>query len=197
MKSKSICFASARTYIENVCEKIEATMNVTLRNWHMPMDPEYHPEVDDPPLLNKEQASQYRMLVGSTLWATTLGRYDILYCTNILARYNSIPREGRLKGMLRVFGYLSSYKKAMNVFDIREFTTETLDDLSHGWKELYPNAYEELPPDRVPKMKPLSMTAIYNASHVPCLVTRRSATGIVLLLNNFILLCTSKRQNTS
>ena len=99
--------------------------------------------------------------------------------------------------MLRVFGYLRSYKKAMNVFDIREFTTETLDNISNGWKELYPNAYEELPPDMpVPKKKPLSMTAIYDASHAPCLITRRSVTGIVLLLNNFILRCTSKRQNT-
>ena len=85
----------------------------------------------------------------------------------------------------------------MNVFDIGEFTMETLDDISHGWKELYPNAYEKLLPDMpVRERKPLSMTAICDASHGPCLVTRRSVTGIVLLLNNFILRCTSKCQNT-
>ena len=47
-----------------------------------------------------------------------------------------------------------------------------------------------------PKMKPVSISCIYDASHAPCLVTRRSVSGIVVLLNNTILRCTSKRQNT-
>ena len=56
---------------------------------------------------------------------------------------------------------------------------------------------EELPPDMsTPKMKPLHITTIYDASHAPCLVTRKSVTGIALLLNNTVLRCTTKRQNT-
>ena len=54
--------------------------------------------------------------------------------------------------------------------------------------ELYPGACEELPhgiPD--PKMKSVSISSIYDASHAPCLVTRRSVSGIVILLNNTIL----------
>ena len=47
-----------------------------------------------------------------------------------------------------------------------------------------------------PKMKPVSISSIYDASHAPYLVTRRSVSGIVILLNNTILRCTSKRQNT-
>ena len=45
-------------------------------------------------------------------------------------------------------------------------------------------------------MKPINVSDIYDASHAPCLVTRRSVTGVILMLNNFILRCTSKRQNT-
>ena len=45
-------------------------------------------------------------------------------------------------------------------------------------------------------MKAIRITSIYDASHAPCLVTRRSVSGIVLMLNNTILRCTSKRQNT-
>ena len=71
------------------------------------------------------------------------------------------------------------------------------DEIPHGWGELYPGACEELPPDMsTPKMKPVKITTIYDASHAPCLVTRRSVTGISLLLNNTVLRCTTKKQNT-
>jgi len=83
------------------------------------------------------------------------------------------------------------------VFDFRDFTHDLGEEIEHGGSELYPNAKEELPPDMPkPKMKAVRITSIYDASHAPCLVTRRSVTGIILLLNNFLLRCTSKRQNT-
>ena len=172
-------------------------MHVQLRNYHMPMNPGYHPEIDESAILTPEMASKYRMLVGSALWATTLGRYDIMYATSTFARYNAIPREGHLNGMLRVFGYLKSHSKAKLVFVTRDFTVPMGDEVPHGWGELYPGACEELPPDMpTPKMKPINVTTIYDASHAPCLVTRRSVTGIVVLLNNTVLRCTTKRQNT-
>ena len=34
---KSTCFLSARTYIENFCEKIEETFDMKLRSHHAPM----------------------------------------------------------------------------------------------------------------------------------------------------------------
>ena len=55
---KSTCFLSARTYIENVCEKIEETFNMKLRS------PDYHPEIDESPLLSPEDGSKYRMPCG-------------------------------------------------------------------------------------------------------------------------------------
>ena len=199
---ESTCFLSALTYIENVCEKIEEVFKGRLKgrglkSSHMPMSPEYRPEIDDSPLLSPEDASRYRMLVGSALWATTLGRHDILYATSTFARYNAIPREGHLLGMLRVFGYLKCHSKAKLVFDTRDFMDSNGEEISHGWGELYPGACEELPHDMpISKMKPVSISCIYDASHAPCLVTRRSVSGIVVLLNNTILRCTSKRQNT-
>jgi hypothetical protein len=161
------------------------------------MDPNYHPEVNNSPILSDNLISKYHMLVGSALWATTLGRYDILYATNTFDQYNILPREGHLNGTLPVFGYLKSFRKAKLVFDIQDFAEETGEEIQHGWGELYPNAKEDLPPDMLePKMKGIKITSIYDASHAPCLVTRRLVTGIVLLLNNFIFRCTSKRQNT-
>ena len=108
-KKRGTCYLSAKTYIENVCEKTETAFGKKLRHFHMPMDPNYRPEVDDTELLSPEMASKYRMLVGSGLWATTLGSYDVLYAVNTFARYNMMPRAGYLQGMLRVFGYLKSH----------------------------------------------------------------------------------------
>ena len=139
----------------------------------MPMSPDYHPEIDDSPLLSADDGSRYRMLAGSALWATTLGRHDILYASSTFALYNAIPREGHLLGMLRVFGYLKCHSKAKLVFDTRNFMEDTGEEVSHGWGELYPGACEELPHDMlVPKMKTVNIASIYDASHDPCLVTK-------------------------
>ena len=58
-------------------------MEVNLCNYHMPMDPAYHPEIDESPLLTPESGTKYIMLVESVLWATVLGRFDIMYATSI------------------------------------------------------------------------------------------------------------------
>ena len=48
------------------------------------------------------------------------------------------------------------------------------DEVPHGWGELYPGACEEIPDDMPePKMKQISITTNYYASHASCLVTRR------------------------
>ena len=103
LENGSTCYISAKTYIENVCKKIEKVMDRPLRNFHMPMDVDYRPETDESPLLSPNEGSKYRMLVGSALWATVLGRFDILYAVSTFARYNSMPREGHLDGMIRLF----------------------------------------------------------------------------------------------
>ena len=40
-----------------------------------------------------------------------LGRFDVMFAMVTMARFSQIPREGHLKAMLRVFGYLKGYAK--------------------------------------------------------------------------------------
>ena len=68
------CSLSAHTYIENICDKIEKATDAKSRNYQMPMDPDYHPEIDNLIVLSDDLIAKYRMLVGSALWAATLGR---------------------------------------------------------------------------------------------------------------------------
>ena len=47
-------------------------------------------------------------MVGSLNWAITLGRFDIQFSVTTMARYSHAPREGDLKAVIRIFGYLKN-----------------------------------------------------------------------------------------
>ena len=102
---------SAKTYLKNICDKIERVFGTTLRNYNTPLEAGYHPELDDSELLDDDDTTKYRMLTGSLNWAVTIGRVDVMFAATTMARYNHAPRSGHLKVMLRVFGYLNTISK--------------------------------------------------------------------------------------
>ena len=57
-----------------------------------------------------------------------------------------------------------------------------------NWIEFYPDAEEDIPPDM--------LTMYVDEDHARDQVTRRSVTGIILLVNNTPLVCISRRQKT-
>ena len=56
-------------------------------------------------------------MVGSLNWTITIGRFDIQYAGTTLARYSHAPREGHLKAVIRVFGYLKKFHKGKLLID--------------------------------------------------------------------------------
>jgi len=50
---------SAETYIQNVTAKYKALFGGTLQEFKTPMDHEYHPELDQSPLLDAKSSSMY------------------------------------------------------------------------------------------------------------------------------------------
>ena len=99
--------------------------------------------------------------------------------------------------MLRVFGYLKNHSKHGIIVDTRERIIPTNDEITVNWKEQYPGATEELPPDMpTPKGKTIQITTYVDADHAHDQVTRRSVTGILLFVNNTPIKWYSKRQNT-
>ena len=95
----------AKTYISNVCQRVEELFNVKLKSYETPMASDDHPEMDDSGLLNHDDHSRYRMLIGCGQWAVTLGRFDVMYATQTMARFSAAPKQEHMKRMLRVFGY--------------------------------------------------------------------------------------------
>jgi hypothetical protein len=82
---------SAKTYVKNVCDKIEKLFGKELKAYGSPMEPEDHPELDDSELLSVEDIPKYQMLIGCAQWAVTLGRCDIQYVKKF--RPDRVPRD--------------------------------------------------------------------------------------------------------
>jgi len=82
-----------------------------------PMDPEYYPELDETPFLPPEDISKYRSIVGSLNWILTLGRFDIAYALNTLSRYNMAPKQGHMKALQKILGYLRDKAHGKLVID--------------------------------------------------------------------------------
>ena len=190
---------SAKTYIVGLADRVEKILG-PFKHFHFPMDPSYHPELDESSLLVGDDITIYRMIIGSALWAITLGRYDIMYATTNLARYNIAPREGHLKAAKRIIGYLKHYCKGRILIDSRDFEMPpevVIPEVQADWAVHYPDAEEELP-DNMPeaKMKPLQQTYFVDASHMGNKVTGRSDTGILGFLQSTPSFWYSKSQRT-
>ena len=82
-----------------------------------PMIEDAHPELDESPLLSPHEASKYRACIGSANWIVTLGRFDVAYAVNTLARFSMAPREGHMAMVRRLFGYLKKFSKGRILFD--------------------------------------------------------------------------------
>jgi hypothetical protein len=150
-------------------------------------------------LLPDDEISIYKSLLGSANWIITLGRYDIAYATNTLSRYSMAPRKGHMKAMHRVFGYLRNKFKGQLLIDVNQPPVRDNIDTTvmPDWKEFYPDAVENIPKDRPePKGKLCTITCYVDADHARDMVTRRSVSGILLLLNNTLVQWQSKCQKT-
>jgi len=189
---------SADTYIKNSVARLERQMDKQFGTSSTPMAEADHPELDDSPLCTAKEATLYRSMIGSANWVVTLGRFDIAFALQSLARFGMAPRTGHLKRLEKVFAYLKHHSSEKIVCDPSypdhsDYKTSQ----EQNWEDFYPDAQEEMPPDMpVPKGRPARITCYVDADHAHCKMTRRSVTGVVLFINNMPVRWISKRQTT-
>jgi len=109
------------------------------------------------------------------------------------------PKKGHMSALHRVFGYLNRYADGKIPIDVGEPPIRAHAKITKGqnWIEFYPDAEEDVPPDMLPPLGDEATLTVYvDADHARNQVTRRSVTGIVLLVNNTPLVWISKRQKT-
>ena len=192
---------SAKTYIKNVTPKLERIAECTFRKANTPMEESYHPESDESELLDEKGQSLYRAIIGSANWLVTLGRFDLQYATNTLARFSHAPRLGHMLQAQRIFGYLKKdYTRKGRILIDPNFHQPHSDlkfEQYDNWKEFYPDAGDELPPNMPEARGAKAKVTVYvDADHAHCTLTRRSVTGIILFVNNTPIKFISKMQKT-
>jgi hypothetical protein len=115
-----------------------------------------------------------------------------------MGRFRTAPRVGHMERLKRIVGYLKKYDMGAIRFRTTEPDYSHLEEPDVDWTYLvYGNIKEELPPNMP---RPLRKTVVHacfvDANLLHDVVTGRSATGILNLLNLTPLDFTSKRQET-
>jgi hypothetical protein len=157
-----------------------------------------HSGKNDSPLYSEDDSAKYRSIVGCCIWIIVLGIFDIAYDTSAMSSFKMLPKEGHLKAVKRILSYLKTFPKGRVIIDTSypDHSMYLVEDHSN-WIEFYPDASEEVPKDLPPEKGPrVRMTVDVDAEHANDLVTRRSITGILVMLNNTPIRWISKRQKT-
>jgi hypothetical protein len=158
----------------------------------------YHPEIDCSELLGPADIQKYQSLVGSMQWAVSLGRFDIATAVMTLSVFRAAPRVGHLERAKRVVGYLSKMKHAIIWFRVREPDLSDLPDIEYDWElSVYRSVKEAVPQDApTPRGNRVTMIHYVDANLYHDLLTGRSVTGILHILNQCPIDWFSKKQAT-
>jgi hypothetical protein len=117
--------------------------------------------------------------------------------TGKLSRYCVSPRLGHLEQVLHIFAYLKRFSSCSMVFNWHEPTIDESKFKVCDWTSQYPGAKEAIPSNMPePRGKTVVTRCYVDADHAGCLATRRSNTGVLILVNEAPMLWYSKRQIT-
>ena len=148
------------------------------------------PELDVSPHLGQDDHTWFQQLIGILNWIVELGRIDT---HNVVARhsaYLAAPQVGHIKAVLHVFACLKATNNKLIEFD--KTLPELPDDNIDG-----DNASDinEKPP-RMPRPlgNPVRISCYVDADHAGNQATRRSYTGIIMMINKAFVSSFSKRQ---
>jgi hypothetical protein len=116
-----------------------------------------------------------------------------------MGSYRTAPRIGHLERLKRIYGYIKRNPDGAIRFRVRIPDHESQGTpLKYDWSStVYGSAREELPPDMpVPKGKAVRTTTYLDANLMHDLITGRSMSGIIHLINQTPIQWFSKKQNT-
>ena len=195
---ESVLIMGSKTYIGKILGLYEKMFgSPPPANIHTPLDPADHPELDDSKECDAAGVKQYQSLMGMLQWAVTLGRIDIHCSVMTMSRFRTCPRIGHLDRVKRIFAYLRNYKKTAIKFrtEIPDYSRYKIEP--QKWEYVYGDVYEELPPDMPePKGNPVRTSHFADAKLLHDLVTGKSVTGILHMINKTPIDWYSKRQAT-
>ena len=163
-----------------------------------PLEKGDHPELDTSEFLDDDGTAKYQSMVGAMQWAISLGRIDITTAVMSLSSFRVQPRLGHLERCKRVYGYLSKMRHAMIRIRTDEPDYSAIPEMIYDWaRSVYGNVKEVIPSDcPEPLGKYVTLTHYVDANLYHDVLTGRSVTGILHLLNKTPIDWYSKKQAT-
>ena len=186
---------SCKNYIKEALQRIERLIG-SMRKEKSPMVTGDHPEEDESTLLDNEQHRIYQMMIGMALWVVLLGCLDVCFAVSSLSRFSCCPRDGHLRRLKRVWGYLKKFpNKCIGISAQDPVFSETLGELEVDFADQYKDVYEEMDPAfPEPKGEPLATSVFFDSDHAHDTKTRRSITGVLVVVGSTPVSWLSKRQ---
>ena len=193
---------SSSHYVLNAVKNLEEWMkerNLKLpKKANTPMQTSYRPELDVSKELDPELANYYQSQIGVLRWIIEIGRLDITTEVSMLASHMVMPREGHLEAVFRIFAYLKKKHNARLIYDPTYPEIEVTDFKGNeDWSAFYGDVKEAIPPNAPPpRGKGVVLRTFVDADHAGNLLTRRSRTGYIQMINMSIINWFSKKQGS-
>ena len=194
----TLCIAS-RKYVEKMIANYERIFGEPPKQrYTAPIENCDHPELDTSELLDSHGITTYQSLIGALQWAITIGRLDIVTPVMTLSGFRAAPRRGHLDRVKRIYGYLSKFRSAVIRVRTEEPDYSDIPDFEYDCSKSVYGELEEIKPTDAPE--PLgqfvTLTHYVDANLMHDVITGRSVTGILHLLNKTPLDWYSKKQAT-
>ena len=163
-----------------------------------PLEKGDHPELDMSEELDPNGIKDYQLLIGALQWSVSLGRIDITTAVMTMSGFRVAPRKGHMEQVQHIIGYLVKMKHAAIRFCTEEPDFSALPDQQFDWAyTVYGNVEEFIPQDMpTPLGKFVTLTHYVDANLYHDLITGRSVTGILHLVNKTPIDWYSKKQAT-
>jgi hypothetical protein len=197
-KDGTLCIASKK-YIEKLLANYEQLFGKgPKQNVMSPIDQNDHPELDISDLLDEEGITQYQSLIGALQWIVTIGRFDINTAVMTLSAFRAAPRKGHLERIKRIFGYLAKMKQGAIRVRVEEPDFSDIPDQDFDWSRSVYGEPTELIPNDAPKPmgKHVTLSHFVDANLMHDLISGKSVTGILHLINKTPIDWYSKKQAT-
>jgi hypothetical protein len=190
----------ARSYVEKMLVNYEIMFGCKPKEWGSPVEKGDHPELDVSELLEADGIRQYQSLIGALQWAITLGRFECLIGVTTLSTYRVAPRVGHMDRIKRMYGFLKKRPDGAIRFRTGIPNHEAIKKpVEYDWSQTVygPNLHEELPADMPePKGKPVRISTYEDANLMHDVISGRSMTGILHMLNQTPIYWYSKKQGS-
>jgi len=179
-----LCYAPKK-YIEKILENYRRIYGTWPKPATSPLITGDHPELDTSELLDEDNQKIYQSLIGALQWVIQIGRFDIQTAVMTLSRFRAMPRQGHLDRVKRIHGYLSKMRHATIKIRTDAPDHSNIPVKLCDWEcSCCADAKEEIPMDAPkPKGKPATVTSHFDANLCHDLISGKSVTGCLHLLN--------------